>query len=135
MRRSKQSDARDSHHTVSAGILESVGKGFLIATAGVVAGLMFGTAHLAAMGLYMLGVAAIAGAGCMIASALVRNAGYDRREQKPAGTSRAKHARKAIEVIPAVDAARDVAPEDRWTRRIAMTGRQREHGSGSERGI
>jgi hypothetical protein len=56
--RSIHRDARDTHHTVSASILESIGKGFLIATATFVEGLMFGTAHLAAMGLWMLGVAA-----------------------------------------------------------------------------
>jgi hypothetical protein len=135
MGRSKQSDARDTHHTVSAGVLESVGKGFLISTATVVAGITFGTAHLAAMGLYMLGVAAIVGVACMIASALVRNAGHDRCEQKPAGVSRATHARKAPEVTPAVDAASDVAPEERWARRVAASGRQREHGLGTGRGI
>ncbi len=49
MVRSKHRDAKETHHTVSAGILESLGKGFLIATATVVAGMMFGTAHLASM--------------------------------------------------------------------------------------
>jgi hypothetical protein len=31
--------ARDTHHTVTAGILEALERGFLIATAGVMAGL------------------------------------------------------------------------------------------------
>jgi hypothetical protein len=135
MGRSKQSDARDTHHTVSAGIMESVGKGLLIATAGVVAGALFGTAQLAAMSLWMLGVVAASGVGCMIGSALVRNAGYNRCEQKPAGSSRAKHASKATEVKPAVDAASDVAPEERWARRIAMADRQREPGADTGRGV
>jgi hypothetical protein len=135
MGRSKHIVVRDSHHTVSAGILDALGRGFLIATAGVVAGAMFGTANLAALSLWTIGVAAASGVGCMIGSALVRNAGCDRCEKKPAGASRAKHARKTTEVIPAVEAARDVAPEERWTRRIAMAGQQCEHGTGTGRGL
>jgi hypothetical protein len=46
MARLKHRDARETHHTVSAGILDALGRGFLIASAGVLAGVMFGTAHL-----------------------------------------------------------------------------------------
>lgn len=69
--------------TVAAGILDALGRGFLIATAGVVAGMMFGTVNLAAMGLgfWTFGVAAASGIGCMISSALVRNAAYDRDDR------------------------------------------------------
>ena len=37
--------------------------------------------------------------------------------------------------MPGVEAAGDVAPEERWARRMAMTGRQREHGTGTGRGV
>jgi hypothetical protein len=134
MARSKHRDARDTHNTVSAGVLEAVGKGFLIATAGVVAGLMFGTAHLAAMGLWMLGVAAATGVGCMVGSTLVKNAGYDRCENVGRSPP-AAHVRRVRTAMPAVEAAGDTVPEERWARRIAMTGRQREHATGTERGI
>jgi hypothetical protein len=36
MVRSNHRDARETHHTVSAGIMDAVGRGFLIATAGLV---------------------------------------------------------------------------------------------------
>jgi hypothetical protein len=131
MVRSTQRDARDTHHTVSAGILDALGRGFLIATAGVVAGALFGTAHLAAIGLWTLGVAAASGVGCMIGSALVRNAGCDRCERK-GGSGRAAKVSKAV-AMPVVEAAEDVAHEDRWARRMAMIGRQ--HGTGTGRGV
>jgi hypothetical protein len=134
MARSKYSDARDTHHTVSAGVLESLGKGFLIATASVVAGMMFGTAHLAAMGLWMIGVAAVSGVGCMIGSALVRNAGCARCEKKAGGSPRAAKVRKGMAATPVVEAAGDVVPEERWARRMATLDRQREHGVGVGRG-
>jgi hypothetical protein len=130
MVRSIHRDARDTHHTVSASILESIGKGFLIATATVVAGIMFGTAHLAAMGLWMLGVAAVSGVGCMIGSAIVRNLGCDRCETKVGGTKRATNVRKDLGAMPVVEEAGEVAPEKRWARRIAMTAQQRESATG-----
>jgi hypothetical protein len=135
MVRSTQRDARDTHHTVSAGILDALGRGFLIATAGVVAGALFGTAHLAAIGLWTLGVAAASGVGCMIGSALVRNAGCDRCEKRVARAPRAAHVRKGMTAVPAVEAAGDVAPEERWARRMVTMGQQREHGTGTGRGV
>ena len=136
MARSKYRNARDTHHTVSAGVLESLGKGFLIATASVVAGMMFGTAHLAAIGLWMIGVAAVSGVGCMIGSALVRNLGCDRCEKKVSGSPRGANIRKGImAAMPVVEAAGDVAPEERRVRRMAMIGRQREHGMGTGRSV
>jgi hypothetical protein len=135
MVRSKQRDAKETHHTVSAGVLDALGRGFLIATASVVAGMMFGTAHLAAMGLWMIGVAAVSGVGCMVGSALVRNLGCDRCEKKAGGSPRAAKVRKAMTAMPAVEATGDVAPEDRWARRMVMIGRQGEHGTGTGRGV
>src|SRR5262245_57101445 len=87
MARSKHRDARETHHTVSAGILDALGRGFLIATASVLAGLCFGTAHLA-IGLWAIGLAAASGVGCMVGSALIRNAGCDRCEKKAGGSPR-----------------------------------------------
>jgi hypothetical protein len=134
MARSKYREVRDTHHTVSAGILDALGRGFLIATAGVVAACFFGTAHLAAMGLWMIGLAAVSGVGCMIGSALVRNAGCDRCETKVGGSGRADHVRKVVAARPVVEAGEEAAPEERWARRMAMNGRQRERGSGTGRG-
>jgi hypothetical protein len=130
MARSKHRDARDTHHTVSAGILESVGRGFLIATATVVAGVVIGTAHLAAMGLWMVGLAAASGVGCFIGSALVKNAGYDRCEKKVGGSPHAPKVSKVMAAMPVVEAVGDVGPEERWARRVAMSDRQRENGAG-----
>jgi hypothetical protein len=125
--------ARDTHHTVSAGILEGLGKGFLIATAGLVAGLMFGTADLAALSLWTVGVAAASGVACMIGSTLVRNAGYDRCEEEPVGSTPAAKAGMGIAAMPGIEAG-DVEPEERWTRRTAVTARQREQSAGTGRG-
>jgi hypothetical protein len=124
MARSKHREARDTHHTVSAGILDALGRGFLIATAGVVAGTFFGTAHLAAMGLWMIGLAAVSGVGCMIGSALVRNAGCDRCERKVGGSVRATHVGKDVGARTVVE-VEEAAPEERWARRMAMNGQQR----------
>jgi hypothetical protein len=131
MARSKLIVVRDTHHTVSAGILDALGRGFLIATAGVVAGVMFGTANLTGLGLWTVAVAAASGVGCMIGSALVRNAGCDHCEKNVGASPRVAKVRKATAAMPNVEATRDdVAPEERWTRRIAKTGQQREHGAG-----
>ncbi len=133
MARSKYRGARDTHHTVSAGILESLGKGFLIASSGVLAGLLFGTAHLAAMslGLWTIGIAAASGVACMIGSALVRNAGCDRCEKKTGRSPQSPKIRKVMAATPVVRAAGDDAPEERWARRMAMIDR---HGTGMGRG-
>lgn len=129
MVRSEHRAARDTHHTVTAGILESFGKGFLIATAGVMAGLMFGTAPLASLALWTVGVAAAGGVACMVGSALVRNAGYDRCEMTGGGSPQAAHGGE-VAAVPGVEAAAEVAADDRWARRMAMADRQREHGAG-----
>jgi hypothetical protein len=130
MARSKKSDRRDTHHTVSAGILESVGRGFLIATATIVAGVVIGTAQLAALGLWMVGAVAVSGVGCFIGSALVKNAGYDRCEKKVGGSPRSPKASKVMAAMPLVEAAGDVASEERWARRIVMSGREPDQGPG-----
>ena len=135
MARVKYRDARETHHTVSAGIMDALGRGFLIATASVIAGALFGTAHLAAMGVWMIGLAAVSGVGCMIGSALIRNAGCDRCEKKAGGPPRVARVRKVMAAMPAVEATVDVAPEERWAHRIAMIGGQREQDSSSGRGV
>jgi hypothetical protein len=129
-----RSQHRDTHHTVSAGILDAVGRGFLIATAGVVAGLMFGTAPLAALSLWTVGVAAASGVACMIGSALVRNAGCDRCEENGGGSLQTANVREVVTAMPGVEAD-GVAPEERWARRMAMNGRQREQLTGTGRGV
>jgi hypothetical protein len=82
------------NYTVSAGILDALRRGFLIATAGVAAGVMFGTAHLASIGMWTVGVAAASGVGCLIGSALVRNAACDRCETKVRGSPQSPKVRK-----------------------------------------
>ena len=49
-----------------------------------------------AMGLWMIGLAAVSGVGCMIGSALVRNPGCDRCEEKGGGQVRAVKGRKGL---------------------------------------
>jgi hypothetical protein len=130
MARWKHRQARDTHHTVSAGILDALGRGFLIATASVLAGLWFGTAQLA-IGLWAIGVAAASGVACMIGSAVVRNAGCDHCEQKTGGSPQAIEVRK---FLAGMEAAEDIAPEDDRARRRVMAGRQHERATGVGRG-
>jgi hypothetical protein len=129
MASSKHRDARDTHHTVSAGILDALGRGFLIATAGVMAGAIFGTANLAAIGLWTIGVAAASGVACMIGSALVRNAACDRCEKNVSGSPRAATVRMVAAARPVVDADKDVEPEDHRARRRVISRRQSAHGT------
>ena len=121
---------RDTHHTVSAGIMESIGKGFLIATAGMLAGAMFGTANLSAIGMWTTLAAAASGVACMVGSALVRNAGYDRCELDGSGSPEATKGREAMTAVPGVEAAGEIVSEERWARRMAATDRKREHATG-----
>ena len=119
--------------TVAAGILDALGRGFLIATAGVVAGMMFGTVHLTAMGLgvWTIGVAAASGVGCMVSSALVRNGAYDRGGKKIGGAPEAaKVSKPLVAATPAIQAAEEVAQEKRWAQRSQ---RQRQRGMGAGR--
>jgi hypothetical protein len=123
--------------TVAAGILDALGRGFLIATAGVVAGMMFGTVHLAAMGLglWTIGVAAASGVGCMVSSALVRNAAYDRNGKKAGAPPEAGKVNNPRSASPTIAAAEDIAPEERRAQRRVISRRQREYGTGVGRGV
>jgi hypothetical protein len=131
MARSTNRDARESHHTVSAGILDALGRGFLIATAGVVAGALFDTANLAALSLWMIAVTAAGGVGCMIGSAIVRNAGCDRPETKVDGPMASTQMKQGVATI---EAAAGVAPEQGWARRMRVSSKQRERGTFNGRG-
>ena len=117
--------ARDTHHTVSAGILDALGRGFLIATAGVMAGLMFGTAPMASLAMWTVGVAAASGVACTIGSALVRNAGLDGCGQEANESPPLAEAGKCMATTPTVDAAVDIAPEESQARRRVMASRER----------
>ncbi len=79
---SEDPDPGETKRDVAGDILHALGKGFLIGSAGIMLGAVLGIHHLAALGLWALGAAAAMGAGCVIGSALVRNAGSsgDRRE-------------------------------------------------------
>ena len=120
---------RDTHHTVSAGIMEALGKGLLIATAGLIAGLMFGTTHLPELSLWTVGVAAASGIGCMVGSALVRNAGFDGGGQEAEDPAPAARIEKAMAASPAMDIAGD-GPEECRARRRVTASRERGQGSG-----
>ena len=119
---------RDTHHTVSAGILEALGKGLLIATGGLMAGVLFGTAHLGDLSLWAVGVAAVSGVACVAGSALVRNLGLDgdgpEDEQSPpvAGTGKSPAASPAMETAAEVEECR--------ARRRVEASRERGQGTG-----
>jgi hypothetical protein len=71
---SEDPDPGETLHDVASDILHALGKGFLIASAGILLGAVIGTNHLAAFGMWMVGAAAAIGAGSVIGSAVVRNA-------------------------------------------------------------
>lgn len=130
MGRSNHRGARDTHHTVSAGILDALGRGFLIATAGVVAGAIIGTSHLAAMGLWTIGVTAAGGVACMVGSALVKNAACDRRERNVRRSPQATTGRKVVAAMPNREIGEGDSPEEGRARRRVMLGRQQNQDTG-----
>jgi hypothetical protein len=133
MPRWKYTDPGETPRTVSAGILDALGRGFLIATASFVAGTMLGTANLA-VGLWTIGVIAAGGVGCMVGAALVKNMGCPRWAKRSGGSPQAAQVGKVTAAAPsAVEAAQDVAPEEYRARRRVLDGRRREQGTG--RGI
>jgi hypothetical protein len=130
MARSKQMVDPGTQRTVFSGVLESIGKGFLIATAGLVAGLMFGTQHMPLISLWTVAVATASGVGCMIGSALVKNAACNRWGGKSRWSPHAANVRKAAPALTVVDAAQD-AVQDEWRARRRVTERrQREQSTG-----
>jgi hypothetical protein len=119
----------ETPRTVSASVLDALGRGFLIATASFLAGTMLGTANLP-VGVWTLGVIAAGGVGCLIGSALVKNLGCQRLEKKSGWSPHSANVRKVAAATPAVVAAEEVAPEEYRARRRVMEGRRREHSSG-----
>src|SRR5262245_33598039 len=111
MPRWKYTDPRETPRTVSASVLDALGRGFLIATASFVAGTMLGTANLA-VGLWTIGVIAAGGVACLVGSALVKNLGCQRWARKSGWPPHAANAGKAAAEAPAVEAAEEVAPEE-----------------------
>jgi hypothetical protein len=120
---------RETHHTVAGSILDAVGRGFLIATAGLVAGLLFGTTNMASLSLWTVGAAAASGVGCMVGSALVKNARSGGCEQETERSQPVAEAAKNIAATLGGEAA-DVEPEDCRARRRVTASRQHGHGSG-----
>jgi hypothetical protein len=83
MARKRYGEDEETRHTISANILEAIGRGLMIATAGLVLGAILGTSSAAArFGAGALVASGVIGAGCMIGSALVRNAGCRSRAQE-----------------------------------------------------
>src|SRR5690242_17945406 len=111
MARWKYTDPAETPRTVSAGVLDALGRGFLIATASFLAGTMLGTASLP-VGMWTLGVIAAGGIGCLVGSALVKNMGCHRWEKKSGWAPHAANVRKVAAATPAVEAAEEVAPEE-----------------------
>jgi hypothetical protein len=82
MRRWRYADDTETHHTISANIIEAVGRGLLIATAGIVLGAFLGTADAGRFGAGLLAGSGLMGAACLVGSGLLRNADCRRREQE-----------------------------------------------------
>jgi hypothetical protein len=121
MRWRRQRDGEETHHTVSADILNSLGKGFLIATAGVIAGALFGTSRIAELGLWTVGVAVAAGIGCVIGGAIVRNLGC-----RDHGAEEEEHRQLAETMALATAIEAETAPEREQIGHVARLQCERE---------
>lgn len=128
MARAKYIDATATPRAVSASVLEALGKGLLIATASVVAGLWFGTVN-AAAGMWAIGLVATGGIACTVGSVLVKHMRCGHYERKTGGSPDAANASKVTAPTPAVEAAEDIAPEEFGARRRVMDRQQREPGA------
>jgi hypothetical protein len=129
MARWKYTDPIETPRTVSAGVLDALGRGLLIATASFLAATMLGTANVP-VAMWTLGVIAAGGVGCLVGSVLVKNIKCPRWTRTSGWSPHAANAGKAAAATPAVEAAEEVAHEEWKARRRVMEGRQREHGTG-----
>jgi hypothetical protein len=120
---------KDTHHTVSADILNALGKGCLIATGGLIAGILLGTANPALLSLFTVAIAAVSGVGCIIGSAVVRNAGFDVCEQDVERSTPEVRVGKSMAESPTLGEGLDGAAEDWGARRRVMASRERGHGT------
>jgi hypothetical protein len=127
MGRRRYSDEPETiHHAVGSGIMDALGRGFLIATAGLVLGAVVGTSQLAALGLWTLGVAGATGVGLMIGSALVKNAGCNRPEPASGEARQAGEVIALAGVTPVVLDAEAGTPAERQGQFVLLLTRQRE---------
>jgi hypothetical protein len=136
MRRRRYNDEPKAiHHAVGAGVMDALGRGFLIATAGLVLGAIVGTSHLAALGLWTFGVAGAAGMGLMIGSALVRNAGCERQEPESDEARQVREVMAIAASFPVVLEAEDVRLSDQPKLYVALLEQQRVEGTGTGRSM
>ena len=85
---------------------------------------MVGTAQLAALGLWTLGIAAAVGVGLTVGSAVVKNAGCGRGEPEPEGAPHAAEVFSLVSVMPVV--LEDATPTERSGGYVELLGRQRD---------
>jgi hypothetical protein len=133
MARSKYRDAEDMPRTISSGVLDALGRGFLICSASVMAGLWFGTVNMAT-GMWAIGLVAAGGIACMVGSAMVKHAWCGHSERKTGGSPHAAKIGRGTPPVAAVEPAQETAPEEYRARRSVVDGRRREHGAGTGRG-
>jgi hypothetical protein len=120
--------SREAIYTVSGDILHSVGKGFLIACAGMVLGAVFGGSALVAgstVGLVAIGTAGITGMACMFASSVAYSSCRRRREQCDDGypDHDACEERSPLDFtpLPVEELAEPAESEGRFARRVRQT--------------
>ncbi len=125
---SEDPDPGETKHDVAGDILHALGKGFLIGSAGIMLGAVLGIHHLAALGLWTLGAAAAMGAGCVIGSALVRNAGSgcERREWEAERARQHGQILAIVHSLPVILEGKAVRLADEPVGYVALIERQRE---------
>ncbi len=124
-------DDLETHHSISANIMEAVGRGLLIATVGIVLGGLMGSSNAARFGAGLLVGSGIVGAACMIGSGLVRNAGWRRRMQEEQATQMAEIMAIAAILPIQHDTTEHGAGPVRHVERLRQ---ERERQAGAERG-
>jgi hypothetical protein len=132
---SEDPDPGETHHDVAGDILHALGKGFLIGSAGIMLGAILGIHHLATIGLWTLGAATAMGAGCVVGSALVRNAGCDRREWEAEQARQRREIMAIVRSLPVVVDGEAVRLSDEPAGYVALIERQREREVSGGKGV
>ena len=121
----------ENHLTVSASLLDGLGRGALISVGSILVGIALGTAHAAQFGMSLLGLSIAAGVGLTIGAALCKNAGRNRHDPAPEPRQTAEGL-SLVHVTPVLEVDADT-PAERRAAFVELVGRRMEHRHGHGR--
>jgi hypothetical protein len=120
----------ENKHTIGGNILDALGRGALIAVSGVIVGALLGTAHVAALGFWLLGVSAAAGVGLTVGAAMCKNAGRSWNGPEPEQIRHAAEVVCEVADVPVVLESDFSMPAQRQGGFVELVDRQRERQAG-----